>query len=469
MCANRILLAGLLLGGMAVAAIAQNAGAQGWQPVRSQTSRQAASDENPVTPVNWEERVSQRPQQPLQWQPSRQPTTQSTAYQASNMPIARSTSQTAKPYPAQTARRSVFDRENVFDNTSAPAEPVAKPTPEPEVIPRGEEMAPHGATQFEPVADEGTFAGPMCGVEGQCFDGCGTCGDRHGQPASDQSCEFRYEIFDGSCGGLRNLTLAAGVQGFKGPMDRGVNGNFGFNEGINFGGPLGDPWGCGYQIGANFLQSDLSNGQQVTVGNNTLKIPERNQTFITAAIFRRAKCTGLQWGVAYDYLHDSYFQEYDLQQIRSETGLVLNDTYEIGYYGAYGVSSARFSSENNSRYDWLLNPTDMFVVYVRRNFENSGDGRVWAGASGSGDGLVGADLWVPLGRNFALSNRINYLIPNNSSPERESWGLMMQLVWYPGRMALCQHKNPYRPMFNVADNSLFMVDRLTTQTSSANQ
>ena len=47
-----------------------------------------------------------------------------------------------------------------------------------------------------------------------------------------------------------------------------------------------------------------------------------------------------------------------------------------------------------------------------------------------------------------------------TADSRESWGLIIQLVWYPGQNAKCQQKNPYRPIFNVADNSLFMVNRL---------
>ena len=72
-------------------------------------------------------------------------------------------------------------------------------------------------------------------------------------------------------------------------------------------------------------------------------------------------------------------------------------------------------------------------------------------------------------KGFALENRLTYLIPNGkmtgnrdtSSQERESWGFVIQLVWYPGQNAKCQMQNPYRALFNVADNSLFMVDRLT--------
>ena len=45
---------------------------------------------------------------------------------------------------------------------------------------------------------------------------------------------------------------------FKGPLDRGTNGNFGLHEGLNYARPLGDPWGCGFQIGANAVQSDFS-------------------------------------------------------------------------------------------------------------------------------------------------------------------------------------------------------------------
>ena len=37
---------------------------------------------------------------------------------------------------------------------------------------------------------------------------------------------------------------------------------------------------------------------------------------------------------------------------------------------------------------------------------------------------------------------------------------MFQLVWYPGKSALCQQRNLYRPLFSTADDSLFMVDRL---------
>ena len=241
-------------------------------------------------------------------------------------------------------------------------------------------------------------------------------------------------------------------------MDRGTNGNFGLNEGLNLARPLGDPWGCGFQIGANFVQSDFSGAPRVNVGDYRLDASMRKQYFTTAGLFRRADpCGGLQWGVAYDYMHDVYYENANLQQIRSETGWVIDSTYEIGYYGAYGIGTDRV-------FDGKLDATDMFVFYARRNFENGGNGRLWGGATGNGDGLIGVDLWVPLGKSFALENRLNYMIPKEgtgtNAQSRESWGFVVQLVWYPGQNAKCQQQNPYRAMFNVADNSLFMVDRV---------
>ena len=59
---------------------------------------------------------------------------------------------------------------------------------------------------------------------------------------------------------------------------------------------------------------------------------------------------------------------------------------------------------------------------------------------------------------------MSYLIPKQGRGDvaetRESWGLTIQLVWYPGQNAKCQQKNPFRALLPVADNSLFMVDRL---------
>ncbi len=410
-----------------------------WQDVSQERGNTAAVGSVPM--VNWEQRALKRPQ------PARQ-----TAQRWVNPRIAQ------RPSYDQTTMETM-EAVPTPEGSTTPIQKQAGPTV-------GPEATEPGATQFEAIPPGSIFhddgSAPQSGCA-SCGEGPGDCGDCGpcDECSPDGRCNFGWEVFDGCCGPLlRGLSVFAGVDGFKGPLDRGnANGNFGLNEGLNLARPLGDPWGCGYQIGANFVQSDFSGASVVTANGLSLNAPFRKQYFATAAIFRRAMGRGLQWGVAYDYLHDIYYDNANLQQIRSETGFVLDNVYEIGYYGAYGVAT-----DKDRVIDGKLDPTDMFVFYVRRNFENGGDGRLWAGATGNGDGLLGADLWVPLGKGFALENRINYLIPKqgrgDTAEARESWGLLIQLVWYPGQNAKCQQENPYRPMFNVADNSLFMVDRM---------
>ena len=450
---SKIWLTGILLGGIVVWNVCENSWAQQWQD---------PSADYMTAPVDWQERVLKRPQQ-LQWRPAQTSTVSYEQPVQQDQPAAEYR-QSAKPrHPYRTAQRSAQGR-NAFDTVSMSQEPTRLAT-DAEVIPRGE-------MQYEPIAPDGPFADAGgCANCGGSMGGCDSC-DAGCGPAYGDCCDFGWEIFDGRCGRwLRGLSIFAGVDGFKGPLDRGTNGNFGLNEGLNLARPLGDPWGFGYQIGANFVQSDFSGVPTIGASERGRLFPVsyRKQYFVTAALFRRADaCGGFQYGIAYDYLYDMYNQNASLQQIRSETGFVIDDVYDIGYYGAYGVGGDR-------KVDGKLDPTDMFVFYLRRNFENGGDGRIWGGATGNGDGLLGVDLWVPLGKSVALQNRVNYMIPSATTDQnsanyrgaentRESWGFMIQLIWYPGQNALCQRQNPYRPLFNVADNSLFMVDRLINQT-----
>jgi hypothetical protein len=434
-CFIGVLLLGSLLWGMRA-----RAETEVWQDVWQEKGNTAAA--RTTSSVDWEQRALKRPQ------------------------AARPTAQ--RWVSPRLAQRPSYDQ-SPMETIPAPVE-SATPTQKHAGPVEGAEVIEPGTTQFEAIPPGSIFgnepAGPQhgcasCGQgDGECGAECGDCGSCDGCDGNGR-CDFGWEVFDGCCGPfMRGLSVFGGVDGFKGPLDRGnANGNFGVNEGLNLARPLGDPWGCGYQIGANFVQSDFSGASVFTDNGLSLNAPFRKQYFATAGIFRRACGRGCEWGIAYDFLHDIFYANANLQQIRSETAFVLDETYEIGYYGAYGVGT-----DKDRVIDGKLDPTDMFVCFIRRNFENGGDGRLWAGATGNGDGLLGADLWVPLGKGFALENRINYMIPKQGRGEtaqtRESWGLLVQLVWYPGQNAKCQQKNPYRPIFNVADNSLFMVDRL---------
>jgi hypothetical protein len=260
---------------------------------------------------------------------------------------------------------------------------------------------------------------------------------------------------------LCNFSFFAGIQGFKGPVDIGQNGNFGFHEGLNFGAPLGDPWGCGYQLGFQAVHSDLS-GFQVTQGTNAATgTGARTQLFFTGGIFHRADCGGLQGGVVYDYVHDEYYDQADLQQIRSETSIVFGEgIHELGYWGAYGINRERFQLGTTFLF---LQSNDVFAGFYRRHFTGGGQGRLWAGGTGAGQGIIGGEATVPLGTSWALENNFVYLIPSTSSTAggrtEETWSVSISLVWYPGRPARSVFRDPFHPLLGVGDNSAFLVRR----------
>ncbi|MBN2581254.1 MAG: hypothetical protein JXB10_19895 [Pirellulales bacterium] len=448
--------------------------AGGWRPIRGQWEervlqrdfQEAPTRETPVTrPVRSRPTVREDT-------PSREPPLRT----ASAPPPRTRTTRNGYSPAVRSPRTAYADRPGAYRTSRSSSMRVAQHerspmTPEPEVIPPGD-------IQYEPLGGSYGQPGGCSGDGCSGMDpGCGDCGDYCDCGDCMEDCgEYCPPCFGPFfCWGPRNLAIFAGVQGFKGPRDRGRNGNFGFNEGVNWGAPLGDPWGCGYQLGFAALQSNFS-GDQVglfapTNPNNTARTADRHQYFFTAGLFRRADPGGLEWGVVFDLLHDTYYDKTDVKQIRTEFGWQLSECCEIGYSGAYRLGSDTIADSFGRDIDGKLDATDQFVGFIRRYFENGGEGRIWGGATGDGDGLLGADCWLPLGRGFALQNSFNYLIPklfrgNDANPNtgvqtggqiEESWNLSINLVWYPGKSAQCMSTSCYRPLLPVADNGQFMV------------
>jgi hypothetical protein len=356
--------------------------------------------------------------------------------------------------------------EKARPSPEAPRSPEVTRTPE--VIPTPEAIAPESvpnqpkmfAPQLgEPGAEPWDAApyGPPAGSCGACG-ACGECG-------AGNACG---PWFDGPGGCLidclSGFSFFVGIHGFKGPVDLGQNGNFGFHEGLNFGGALGDPWGMGYQLGFQAVQSNLTGFQTDPANDGPLDTNGRDQLFFTGGIFRRAICGGLQGGVVFDFVHDNYYDKADLRQIRSESALVFDHgVSEIGYWGAYGINRERFVIPTDPDNFVFLQPNDIFAGFYRRHFSGGGQGRLWAGATGAGQGIIGGEATVPLGTSWALENNFVYVIPKTSAtegaPREESWSVTINLVWYPGRCARDVFQNPFQPLFGVSDNSAFLVRR----------
>ena len=325
-----------------------------------------------------------------------------------------------------------------------------------------EDMAPDGYLEDMLVEDPDEMA-----------PGCATCGgdplfDDHecGPGCNETNCP-RYVPCDGICiprHRVEEHALFIGPQAFKGPLDLGRNGNFGFNEGVNFAGQFGRKLGLGflglgYQVGANFTQSDFY-GNQV----NGQQTKGRDQQFVTAGLFRRARRRGWQGGAVFDYLHDNYYVKYNVGQVRAELSYLTPCGHEFGFFGAWAVRPGHGNINNPGgglAFTQGYQTINYYNLFYRYNLPNGTWGRLWAGAAGTNGGMVGADVRMPLANNWDLNGMFNFLVPGSGAgingQSQEGWGLGMNLVWYPGRPSNGVHNGYYRSLFNVANNGLMFV------------
>ncbi|NUQ63257.1 MAG: hypothetical protein HUU20_12325 [Pirellulales bacterium] len=284
--------------------------------------------------------------------------------------------------------------------------------------------------------------------------------------------EYPGEFLDSECAPrkpvwFRNLSIAAGVHGFKGPSDFGQSGNFGFDEGLNWGAPV--PFvqnlpfcsGLGFQLGVRGVHGNYS-GNQATWAFDGFS-SDRDQFFFTAATFTRRLERGWQTGGAFDYFHDNYYDDTDLKQARTEFAYVFDGRHELGFWGAYGAGSDQVTFTIVHKLVTSLEPNDVYTLFYRRRFTGGGQGRIWGGVTGDGDVVLGADGTVPLGTNWSLQNNFTYLIPKEGrgfgAETQESWAVSIRLVWYPGQLSRCVFKDRFQPLFDVADNGVFLVER----------
>lgn len=342
-------------------------------------------------------------------------------------------------YQASTARTPSWQQANRTRLASQPMAEVVGPGEIIEGVPGHDRvMVESGYGYVEPGC------GPAgCGDSG-CDTGCGPCGHGHGYHGD----RFNY------CAGLlfENLEISAGVAGFKGPLDIGRNGNFGFQYGANLGLPLLPQWGIGWQIGVRGVSSNYEGDQ--TLGFHV--DDSREQLFSTIGIFHHATdCNPWNWGVVFDQLHDEYWDEYDFGQVRGELGFVTRHCNEFGVMTALSTKTTEgtFGTFVNEEFE----VQDQFAFYFRRYLCNDGEVRGWLGFTGDGDGILGGDFSIPISDRFAFETNFIYLIPDDDQTvllqqQTESWAIGFNFVWHTKPGAYAHRKNPYQAKFSVADN-----------------
>jgi len=261
----------------------------------------------------------------------------------------------------------------------------------------------------------------------------------------------------------RDFTASAGITGFTNATDLGINGNFGTNEYLNWAMPLWNAFGLGWQVGWRGVQSNFQPAT-IEVGQTTLRKNARDQQFLTTGLFTRAfEGRGLQGGVAYDYLHDSWFDNTNVSQLRYELSYVWG-YHELGFWGASNIGDQTSLFGPVNRQQGVASTLDLYTGFYRVQFGDANELKVWGGGTGESDGIVGALVRAPMHRSLALEGTFTYVIPGRnkvinfdgqgeaSSFAPAAWNVSVNVVWYPAGRSRRSLASPYRPLFEVADN-----------------
>jgi hypothetical protein len=253
----------------------------------------------------------------------------------------------------------------------------------------------------------------------------------------------------------QELTIFGGVHGFKGPYDQARDsGNFGFHEGFNLGFKV--PYStAGYQIGYQAVHSQLNGDADTNIAD------PHTQHFFTVGLFERAQ-NGVQWGIAWDMLRDERFGAVDFHQLRGELSMIERGCHEIGLAAAMHLNDHEVFPADDDDPTVLFQPSDQYLLFYRLHGPRGGEGRVYGGFNDDDDGIIGADMMVPLSDRWSLFTGFTYLIPaehaGQDGASQEAWNIGTALVWHWDCRARTSHSSCYRPLFNVADNGYLIID-----------
>jgi hypothetical protein len=336
-----------------------------------------------------------------------------------------------------------------------------------------------------------------CSVDGGCGDACG-CGDEcacgaaiyeRGCACGDPSCgcpcggDRSHCCCDRSCNDClcigpgddeachqvrirlprpQSWTIHAGVHGFKGPLDQDRDsGNFGFHEGTNIGAKIPYTF-AGYQVGYQAVQSQLNGDKDLDIDKS------HTQHFTTFGLFRRTK-DGLQFGTAWDVLFDDRWGHHDFHQLRNELSWVDCGGHEFGASATVGMNrdpvDDDFDDDDDDDDDDenLWQAADQYVLFYRLHGKRGGEGRFYAGVTEDSDAILGSDMLLPVHDRWSVETGFTYLAPDEEDGEdgatEEAWHLHLGVVWHWGATARTSHDNPYRPLFNLANNGYLIVDK----------
>ena len=289
-----------------------------------------------------------------------------------------------------------------------------------------------------------------CGAETPCILACGDDVCLAGKGDAEACHTIRIGIPK-----WQELMVFGGVHGFKGPYDQiRDSGNFGFHEGFNAGFKV--PFSsAGYQIGYQAVHSQLHGDKDTGIAD------PHTQQFVTVGLFHREQ-DGIQLGVAWDMLRDERFGAVDFHQLRGEISFIERGSHEFGFAAALHLNEHEVFNDDEEE-SVVFQASDQYLLFYRFHGQRGGEGRVFGGVNDDDDGILGADVMVPIQDRWSLGTGFTYLIPNEQAGSvgaaHEAWNIGINLVWHWDCRARKCHSNCYRPLFNVADNGYLIIDQ----------
>ncbi len=261
----------------------------------------------------------------------------------------------------------------------------------------------------------------------------------------------------------RDFTASGGITSFQNETNLGLHGNYGTNEYANWAMPFWNAFGIGWQLGVRGVQSNFQSTTLTIPGFAPLHTNSRNQTFVTTGFFTRAfEGRGLQGGAVYDYLRDEWYDGADMSQVRGELSYVWG-YHELGFWGCGNVADTNSIFSSSSSTTGSGSTLDLYTAFYRLHFGDANEWKVWGGATGGGNGIVGSAIRAPMSRSLAMEGTFTYVIPTDTqtltiapgttlSYTPSAWNLSLNLVYYPAGRSRRSLASPYRPLFDVADN-----------------
>jgi hypothetical protein len=260
---------------------------------------------------------------------------------------------------------------------------------------------------------------------------------------------------------LDSLELFGGIDGSKQPQDFGINAQLGGRIHVNWGAPLIEGCGLGFQIGTAGNVSDHA----VRVTSQIEGAGSRTQSFTTVGLFQRS-VDGWTWGLVHDFLFERDYDRFSLSQWRAQIGFEISESDEVGLFG--------MAPQTHDRGAWgpvsvRLDPILQGNLYWRHTWEHDAQTGIWLGiAEGHGRANValgvpsdlenvlvfGADLHVPLNDSWALFGQANFICPADTGTVDAFLGF----AWYPGHLAKGWRRRAFSPVLPVANNTSFSVD-----------